>query len=80
MTDPTLPPEAIRALCGGLVRPSAQVEELRRQGFWRARLGRDGRAILETAHYQAVCAGAVQAGAEVVHTLRPRITSLEPTP
>lgn len=35
-----------------------QVEELRRQGFWRARRSpATGRVILERVHYEAVCAG-----------------------
>ncbi len=35
----------------------AQLEELRRQGFVRARRSRLGTVILERAHYEAVCAG-----------------------
>lgn len=36
---------------------SKQLEELHRQGFWRARINRAGVVVLEQAHYQAVCAG-----------------------
>lgn len=36
-------------------RPSDQVAELRRQGFYRARRGRDGAVVLERAHYDSVC-------------------------
>lgn len=43
--------------------PNRQVEELREQGFWRARLDREGKALLERDHYVAVCRGAVQASA-----------------
>lgn len=42
-------------------RPSRQLEELHRQGFFRARQGRSGAVILERAHYEAVCAGAATA-------------------
>ncbi len=38
-------------------RPADQLRELQRQGFYRARLGRDGAVILEREHYAAVCAG-----------------------
>lgn len=41
----------------GYHQPARQVAELRGQGFWRAR-HKDGRVILERAHYEAVCAGA----------------------
>lgn len=40
--------------------PAAQLAELHRQGFTRARLDRLGRVVLERAHYHAVCAGALQ--------------------
>jgi hypothetical protein len=42
------------------IQPNLQLEELRAQGFWRARLGQMGEVVLERAHYEAVCAGAVQ--------------------
>lgn len=35
---------------------TAQVNELRRQGFYRARMGRHG-VVLERGHYDAVVAG-----------------------
>lgn len=56
MIDVVLTHEEVAALTT-YVQPSAQLAELRRQGFWRARLGRHGRVILERAHYEAVCAG-----------------------
>jgi len=34
-----------------------QLEELRRQGFYRARVGRTGVVVLERAHFEAVCRG-----------------------
>ncbi len=37
--------------------PSKQLQELHRQGFYRARIGRHGRVVLERAHYEAVCRG-----------------------
>jgi hypothetical protein len=50
-----LGPEEIQALTGYRV-PSKQLEELRRQGFWRARRAPiTGRVILERSHYHAVC-------------------------
>lgn len=52
----------IRQLAGGLSQPRRQLGELHRRGFWRARLGADGRVVLEHAHYQAVCAGALPPG------------------
>jgi len=43
----------------GYKRPADQVAELRRQGFYRARTSpTTGSAILERAHYDAICAGA----------------------
>ncbi|APW38497.1 hypothetical protein RD110_15860 [Rhodoferax koreense] len=42
----------------GYKRPGDQEEELRKQGFYRARIGpTTGRVVLERAHYDAVCAG-----------------------
>ena len=37
--------------------PRRQLEELHRQGFYRARISATGNVILERAHYDAVCAG-----------------------
>lgn len=39
---------------------AAQLDELRRQGFTRARRDRMGRVVLERAHFLAVCAGACE--------------------
>jgi Domain of unknown function (DUF4224) len=60
-----LTPEELLALTG-YRRPAAQLAELHRQGFARARQDRIGRVVLERAHYLAVCAGHTQAA-------RPRI-------
>ena len=43
----------------GYKRPADQLEELQRQGFYRARRSpTTGHIILERVHYDAVCAGA----------------------
>ena len=41
----------------GYRQQAKQLEELHRQGFWRARRSITGRVILERAHYEAVCRG-----------------------
>lgn len=49
----------------GYKRPSDQLRELHRLGFYRARLGKVTRqVILERAHYDAVCAGGGSAANE----------------
>ncbi len=45
----------------GYEQASRQLEELHERGFWRARIRRDGRVVLERPHYEAVCAGATPA-------------------
>lgn len=56
----------------GLRRPSAQLDELRRQGFHRARRSpATGRVILERAHYQAVASGVTAPTAVPAPQLRP---------
>jgi hypothetical protein len=40
----------------GYERPSKQLAELHRQGFYRARLSRFNKVVLERAHFEAVCA------------------------
>jgi len=50
-----LTPEEIAELTG-LTLPRCQVRRLQEQGFARARLVR-GKAVLERAHYDAVCRG-----------------------
>lgn len=56
MADLVLTPEELETLTG-YRQPHAQLRELRRQGFHRARRNPAGAVILERAHYQAVCAG-----------------------
>lgn len=65
MSEITLSPAEIQEIAGGYKRPRDQLRALRDQGFYRARIGKvTGQVILERPHYDAVCAGAVQAGAE----------------
>ncbi|AMM23029.1 hypothetical protein [Variovorax sp. PAMC 28711] len=53
-----LNPEELLSLTG-YNRPTEQLRELLRQGFYRARRSpSDGSVILERPHYDAVCAGA----------------------
>jgi len=60
----TLDAEEIISITG-YRRPSAQLAELQRQGFYRARRARfDGAVILERPHYDAICAGAALPGNE----------------
>lgn len=56
-SDMILSPEQIRNLTGGYQRPKDQLAELRKQGFSRARMGMNGRVVLEESHYDAVCGG-----------------------
>ena len=69
-----LTPAEIQSIAGGLTQPRRQLAELHARGFWRARLGRDGKVVLERAHYEAVCAGALPAGQQRADTdARPRV-------
>lgn len=58
MSNLLLNDEEVQAVAGGLTQPRRQLAALHESGFWRARLGTDGRVILERAHYEAVCVGA----------------------
>lgn len=62
----------------GYKRPADQLDELRKQGFYRARRSpTSGHVILERAHYDAVCAGSRPTGAPQVRprpVLQPRTT------
>lgn len=53
----TLSADELQAITGYTM-PAKQVEELRRQGFWRARRNVAGAVVLERRHYEAVCSGA----------------------
>ena len=70
----TLDKDELVALTG-LMQPRRQVEELLARGFWRARLVH-GEAVLERAHYEAVCAGAVAPGTKEADNFRPRLRSI----
>jgi Domain of unknown function (DUF4224) len=59
----TLRPDELVELTG-YVKAGAQLAELRRQGFHRARRNALGKVVLERAHYAAVCAG-VDAGISI---------------
>lgn len=55
-----LDPEELQQLTG-YRRPTEQLAELHRQGFYRARRApSDGSVILERHHYAAVCSGSTQ--------------------
>lgn len=55
----------------GLTLPRCQVKRLQERGFVRARLER-GRAVLERAHYEAVCCGVFASATAASDTSRPR--------
>lgn len=60
--DLTLSPDELYKLTG-CVQQAAQLRELHRQGFWRARrLPTSGDVVLERAHYEAVCSGQTAPG------------------
>lgn len=60
----TLTPDELQALTG-YKQPAAQLAELHRQGYWRARRAPiTGRVILERAHYEAVARGTDQQPAD----------------
>lgn len=75
-TDILLTPLEVKLIAGGYEQPSRQLDELRAQGFWRARLSRAHDVILERAHYEAVCAGAVEPGTEPRDTRQPKLQSV----
>lgn len=60
MPEILLTPAEVEALTD-YRQPAAQLAELHRQGYWRARRARmTGRVLLERAHYEAVARGADQ--------------------
>lgn len=64
MSDLTLSPAEIEEITG-FAQPCKQLDALRQQGFIRAHRARDGRVILERAHYLAVCAGQFNNGKNI---------------
>lgn len=77
MSDLLLTPDEVRAIAGGLQLARCQLRKLHAAGFWRARLGTDGKVLLERAHYNAVCAGALPPGQPVRDTARPQLRSIK---
>lgn len=76
MSDLTLSAEELKHLTGGYEQPAAQLRELHRQGFYRARRSRvTGEVILERAHYDAVAAGS-SAPARLQSSARPKLRSV----
>lgn len=71
-----LTPAELVEICAGLTQPRRQVDHLLSIGFWRARYVR-GEAVLERAHYEAVCAGALPPGEERRDTGRPQLRPIE---
>jgi hypothetical protein len=70
----TLPADAIERLTGySRRRPSLQLLELHRQGFWRARRARvTGEVILERPHYDAIASGQ-ERSSTAAPTRRPKV-------
>lgn len=73
MPSITLTAGELRLVTGGKKAPRRQLTELHRMGFWRARLGVHGKVVLERAHYDAVCAGALPGAAPARDTSRPQL-------
>lgn len=65
-------------LCGGLTQPRRQLTELHRRGFTRARLGVNGRVVLERVHFEAVSAGALPAANDRRDTPAPQVQPIRP--
>lgn len=77
MLDAIISAAEIERITGGYKQPAAQLAELHRQGFYRARRSRlTGAVILERAHYEAICAGAdIQAPKPTLQPM-PRLRSV----
>lgn len=74
----TLTPGELRQVTGGRKQPRRQLEELHRRGYWRAYMGVDGQVVLDRAHYEAVCAGALPGGSPARDTpARPQLRSVK---
>lgn len=77
MASITLTAGELRQVTGGKQHARRQLAELHARGFWRARLGVDGKVVLERAHYEAVCAGALPHTTEARDTSRPQLRPVE---
>lgn len=71
MSKIALEPEELERLTG-YEQPVRQLQALKDAGFWRARMNARHEVILERAHYEAVCNGAVH-GATLA---RPQLKSV----
>lgn len=58
-TGLTMTAAEVREITGGYKRAADQLKALHARGFFRAYL-RDGHVVLERAHYEAVCRGAIE--------------------
>lgn len=69
----TLSPAEVQAAAGGYKRPSEQLRELHRRGFYRAYRSKvTGEVVLERPHYDAVAAGIGSQAANDPHLPRLR--------
>jgi hypothetical protein len=60
----------------GYKQVSRQLASLKADGFYRARINRLGKLVLEAAHYEAVCSGQVKpTGRGGRHDVEPKLTS-----
>jgi hypothetical protein len=66
----TLTPQEIERITG-YRRPKEQLADLKKHGFVRARMRRDGKVILEKDHYVAICRGQFALSDSESHTGRP---------
>lgn len=57
----------------GYRRPSEQLRALHDRGFWLARRSPSGRVLLDRAHYEAVCSGAIQSMHQPAPRRRPQL-------
>lgn len=73
MHDIALTEAELVIITGNLTQPRRQLAELHARGFWRARLGRDSKVVLERAHYEAVCAGVLPPGEAKRDTAKPQV-------
>lgn len=60
----------------GYKQPARQLKAMKDQGFFRARLDRFNQVVVESTHYEAVCAGQTRAPAKGGrHDAEPRLAS-----
>lgn len=61
--DVTLTEQQVVDLSGGYEQPARQLRALHARGYWRAYIGKNGKVVLERAHYEAVSSGLATAPA-----------------